>query len=62
MDKVWKVKVSMQVVICDDNVENLKDLETLLLQYGARYPDFSFDMETYSDASVLLQKIQREKP
>lgn len=62
MDKVRKVKVSMQVVICDDNVENLKDLETLLLQYGARYPDVSFDMETYSDASVLLQKIQLEKP
>lgn len=56
------MQVSMQVVICDDNVENLKDLETLLLQYGTRYPDVSFDMETYSDVSVLLHKIQREKP
>ncbi len=51
----------MQLVICDDNVQNLMELETLLLKYSARFPDVSFDMEKFSDASVLLHKIQEEK-
>lgn len=51
----------MQLVICDDNVQNLMELETLLLNYSTRFPDVSFNMEKFSDASVLLHKIQEEK-
>lgn len=51
----------MQLVICDDDVENLMELEAMLLKYSSRFPNASFNMEKFSDASVLLSKIQEEK-
>ncbi|MCI8718979.1 MAG: LytTR family DNA-binding domain-containing protein [Lachnospiraceae bacterium] len=51
----------MHIVICDDNIEDLLTLEKLILKYTARYPAISFETEKFSDASVLLHKIQKEK-
>lgn len=52
----------MQLVICDDDEENLMELEAMLLKYSTRFPAVSFDMEKFSDASLLLSKIRTEKP
>lgn len=52
----------MQFVICDDNEENLLELERMLLQYSARLPGFSFGIEKFTDAALLLHKIQYQKP
>lgn len=52
----------MQFVICDDNGENLLELERMLLQYSARITDFSFEIEKFTDAAQLLHKIQNKKP
>lgn len=50
----------MHIVICDDNIEDLLTLEKLILKYTARYPAISFETEKFSDASVLLHKIQKK--
>lgn len=52
----------MKFVICDDNTECLSELEKLLLRYGARCPDIPFQIEKFSDASLLLHKIQEKEP
>lgn len=52
----------MQFVICDDNAENLKELEKMFLRYSSKYRNLSFDLEKYSDAALLLHKIRHEKP
>lgn len=52
----------MQFVICDDNAKNLAELEEMFFRYIARFHGLSFDIEKFSDASVLLHKIQHESP
>lgn len=52
----------MQFVICDDSVKNLLELERMLLQYSTRFPDLSFEIEKFTDAALLLHKIQNKKP
>lgn len=52
----------MQFVICDDNKENLMELEQMLFQYAARFPSLSFDIEKYSDPAMLFSKIQGGEP
>lgn len=52
----------MQFVICDDNQENLRELEKLLLKYIARFSGLSFEIEKFTDAALLLHKIQDKKP
>lgn len=52
----------MQFVICDDNQENLGELERLLLKYSARFSGLSFEIEKFTDAALLLHKIQDKKP
>lgn len=51
----------MQFVICDDNMENLTELETMFFRYSARFPGLSFSLEKFTDAALLLHKIQHEK-
>lgn len=52
----------MQFVICDDNAENLKELEKLFLRYSSKYQNLSFGLDKFSDAALLLHKIRHEKP
>lgn len=52
----------MKFVICDDNTECLSELEKLLLRYSARRPGILFQIEKFSDASLLLHKIQEKEP
>ena len=47
----------MQIVICDDNREDLTNLEKLLLEYNTYCPDIRFEIEKFLDASILLNKI-----
>jgi len=51
----------MQIVICDDNREDLTKLEKLLLEYNTYCPDIHFEIEKFSDASILLDQIRKEK-
>lgn len=57
-----KGQTCMKFVICDDNTESLLEVENLLLRYAARCPDISFQIEKFSDASLLLHKIQEKEP
>lgn len=52
----------MQFVICDDSEDNLLELERMLLQYNARVPGLSFEIEKFTDAALLLHKIQSQEP
>lgn len=52
----------MKFVICDDNTKYLLELEKLLLKYSARCKNIPFQIEKFSDASLLLHKIQAEEP
>ncbi len=52
----------MQVIICDDNKEDLTKLEKLLIEYNTYCPGIPFEIEKFSDASVLFDKIQNEEP
>ncbi len=52
----------MRLVICDDNVQDLAKLEGLLQRYCARRPGVYLEIERFTEASLLLHKIQEEKP
>ncbi len=52
----------MKLVICDDNFDDLANLEQLLQRYRLRCPGIRFETECFSDAALLLQKIQTEAP
>ncbi len=52
----------MRLVICDDDLTDLTDLENLLLKYSACHCGVNFEIDKFSDASLLLQNIQEEKP
>ncbi|MFG6366888.1 MAG: LytTR family DNA-binding domain-containing protein [Lachnospiraceae bacterium] len=47
----------MKVVVCDDCVEYLQTIETLLEQYKESISDVDFAVEKYLDATVLYNKI-----
>ena len=51
----------MRIIICDDTLKDLIKLEKLLLKYSSYYPDMNFEIEKYSDAALLLKKIQEEE-
>ncbi len=48
----------MRFVICDDNLKDLNELESLLIKYGNHRSDICFEIKKFSDASALLQKLQ----
>lgn len=47
----------MKVIICDDNVRDLRTIEGLLIQYKLQHSDRAFELEKFSDPSRLYQEI-----
>lgn len=52
----------MKVIVCDDSVIDLREIEELLLQYKRLHPDRDFEVEKFSDPSVLYRRIQEQEP
>lgn len=51
----------MKVIICDDNVRDLRIIEELLIQYRLLHAEREFALEKFSDPSRLYQKITEGK-
>ena len=51
----------MKVAICDDSIEDLMTIESVLLKYCERNPKVSFEVEKFSDALQLYGKIQAKE-
>lgn len=51
----------MKVVICDDNMEDLEEVERLLIKYGESVPNIKFALEMFSSADNLYQKISEKE-
>ncbi len=51
----------MKIVICDDSIEYLSRIEKLLLKYKETYSNIDFEIEKYSDASRLFDKIKKDE-
>lgn len=51
----------MKVAICDDNIEDLITIESVLLKYSERNPKVSFEVEKFSDALKLYERIQAKE-
>lgn len=49
--------IDMKVVICDDNLEDLSELEKLLIKYKEKNAATSFDIYKYTDSTQLYQNI-----
>lgn len=52
----------MRIVLCDDDRNDLLELEKLLQKYRSCRPCIHFEIEKFTDASLLLHEIQREEP
>lgn len=48
----------MKITICDDNTKDLAKIEQLITSYKTLHPGNDFELETYTDPSLLLKKIQ----
>lgn len=51
----------MKVIICDDNGEDLREIDGLLTKYSSIHPSRNFTVEKYADPSVLYQEITNGK-
>lgn len=51
----------MKIVICDDSIEDMLKIETLLTKYSASFPDLNFTVEKYSDSDRLYRQIQNRE-
>lgn len=51
----------MKIAVCDDSIEDLLAIEKLLLKYKVMYPGRGFEMEKYTDPSLLYQMISEGK-
>ena len=51
----------MKIVVCDDSLEYLLKIEKLLLKYQELNPGRNFEIEKYSDALKLCNKIQKKE-
>lgn len=51
----------MKIIICDDSIEDLLKIEKLLLKYKKFYPNTSFEIEKFSDASQLYNNIKNNQ-
>ena len=51
----------MKVIICDDNAEDLRKIEELLIKYKMLHPGRDFMLEKFSDSSRLYQKIEERR-
>ena len=51
----------MKVVICDDSLRDLSNIEKILLTYQSNHSGTYFDIEKFSDASVLSKRIEENQ-
>ena len=51
----------MKIVICDDNIEDLAMIKNLLVKYKRLGLKAEFEVEKFSDAVKLFDKIQRRE-
>lgn len=51
----------MKIAICDDSIEDLLAIEKLLLNYKEQYPGRGFEVEKFSDSSLLSRRIAEGK-
>lgn len=51
----------MKIVICDDSIEYLSKIEKLLLKYKETYSNIDFEIEKYSNATRLFEKIKKDE-
>lgn len=51
----------MKVVICDDNIQDLAGIKNLLIKYREYCPKADFEVEKFSDAVKLSDKIQKNE-
>lgn len=47
----------MKVVICDDSIEDMLKIEKLVIKYKEMEPGRDFELEKFSDAALLYQRI-----
>ena len=53
--------IRMKIVVCDDNMEDLAEIEGLLANYKKANANIKLETEQYSDAEKLYRNIQKEK-
>ncbi|TGY96184.1 response regulator transcription factor [Petralouisia muris] len=51
----------MKITICDDNMKDLARIEQLIANYRTLYPGNDFELEKYTDPSLLFRKIQEKR-
>ncbi len=51
----------MNITICDDNIQDLTELEILLKKYKELHSNIHFEIETFLNPSILYNKIQENK-
>ncbi len=47
----------MKITLCDDSLTDLCEIEKMLLKYKTLYPGRDFELEKFSDPSLLCQRI-----
>lgn len=52
----------MKIVVCDDNVEDLTEIERLLTGYREHSPGVMFETELFQDPAELYHRISGKKP
>ena len=48
----------MKIVVCDDNIEDLTEIEGLLAKYKEDNADIKFDVMQFTDSAELYRRIQ----
>ncbi|MDE7207351.1 MAG: LytTR family DNA-binding domain-containing protein [Lachnospiraceae bacterium] len=51
----------MKIVVCDDSIEDLTEIERLLTKYKETNSNTNLEVEQFSDAAKLYQKIQEKE-
>lgn len=51
----------MKIVICDDYVDDLIKVENLLAEYEKSVSGIRFEVEKFSDAATLYQRILQDE-
>ncbi len=50
--------LQMKIVICDDNIQDLTNLDHLITKYKTLYPNLELEVEKFSDAGKLTRRIK----
>ncbi len=51
----------MKIAICDDSIGDLMKMEEMVRAYASSNSDGCFEVEKFSDASALLDQVQKEE-